>query len=233
MAVKRGRRGLQEEDRLAEIARLGLLLRELREAQGLSYDDVAAATHVRPHFLRAIEAGALEEIGAPIYIRGFVKTYCEYLLAMDLWRKFEVVLPQPEGLPAVGGCVRESLDINHPTPIFRRSSMIWVYILLLLAVLGAAYLLWSQPRDPGRGAGGFFLRTPPQSAEGPASGDAAVSGDIALPVEPVPANAPSADVRSADGGRTGAGASSPASADLSWMDGAAPQGGSPAGGSRN
>ncbi|MDR1885221.1 MAG: helix-turn-helix domain-containing protein [Synergistaceae bacterium] len=127
---------------------LGAHLRMLREAQGLSYDDVAKSTHVRPHILKAIEEGRIEAEAAPVYARGFTKTYCEFLMAMDLWKKYSGALPEesrPPGQDSDGTLI----ELNPPTPMFRRSSIIWVYIMLVIAVLGAAYLLWNQHSDPG------------------------------------------------------------------------------------
>ena len=131
-----------------EIKRLGGMLKALREAQGLTYDDVSVATHVRPHIIQAIENGTIGSVSAPVYARGFIKTYCEYLMASDLWKKYsQGKLSQDDsGEPAADG-EEEPVDIQHPTPIFRRSSIVWVYIILVMAVTGAAYLLWSQRRE--------------------------------------------------------------------------------------
>ncbi|MDR3333178.1 MAG: helix-turn-helix domain-containing protein [Synergistaceae bacterium] len=137
-----------------DLSILGANLRSLREAQGLSYDDVASSTHVRPHILQAIEEGRIENESPPIYARGFIKTYCDFLMAMDLWRKYSGGFQADE---SAGGSmpVADPIDLNHPTPVFRRASIIWVYIILVVAVLGAAFLLWNQQSGDG---GGFPLR---------------------------------------------------------------------------
>jgi cytoskeleton protein RodZ len=54
---------------------LGARLRAAREAQGLSLDDVARASHVPSAVLADIEAGRTERLGAPIYLRGYLRTY--------------------------------------------------------------------------------------------------------------------------------------------------------------
>jgi Uncharacterized protein conserved in bacteria len=54
-----------------ELQELGDSLRQLREAQGLSYEDIAEETHVRPFVLKAIEAGNIEELSGLVYARGF------------------------------------------------------------------------------------------------------------------------------------------------------------------
>jgi cytoskeletal protein RodZ len=203
--------------------KLGAQLRALREAQGLSYDDVASATHVRPHVIKSIENGTIEETAAPVYARGFMKTYCEYLMASDLWRKYSMGVPSSEEPGELDvEEPEEQIEIKHPTPIFRRSSIIWVYIIIVIAVLGAAYLLWSQPRQPGGVEGTFPLNAPYVSQDLPAQ---PVSGDesAAAPVSDDVPSVPSADVlpipepRSPDAAASND-ARQVASGDLSWMD---------------
>jgi hypothetical protein len=106
-----------------------------------------------------------------------VKTYCEYLLAGDLWRKYSCCLSSPDAIKPANE--ESAVDINHPTPIFRRSSIIWVYVLLVIAVLAAAFLLWSQQRDREGFEHGFFLRI--QDRERIASSDEVVSADSTAP----------------------------------------------------
>jgi transcriptional regulator with XRE-family HTH domain len=207
-----------------EIKRLGGMLKALREAQGLTYDDVSVATHVRPHIIQAIENGTIESISAPVYARGFIKTYCEYLMASDLWKKYsQGKLSQDDsGEPAIDEG-EEPVDIQHPTPIFRRSSIVWVYIILVMAVTGAAYLLWSQRRESGGSEDSFFLRFPrsasfdvpevSQATDGEVSGDAGyiVSRDGEfMGILPIPAPRSPDMAASRDGGAV-------ASGDLSWM----------------
>ena len=148
---------------------LGEQLRELREAQGMSYDDVAKSTHVRPHILKAIEEGRLEGIAAPVYVRGFVKTYCEFLMAHDLWKKYSARLSSLEPPRSSTGGILAPVDISHPRPVFRRTSIIWVYIILVIAVLGATFLLWNQHKNPEKAGNGFFLRFSSPQAEQPMS----------------------------------------------------------------
>jgi len=58
---------------------LGLYLRGLREAKGMSLDDIARSIRVgRPH-LEALEGDTLAELPAPVFVKGFIRAYCEYL----------------------------------------------------------------------------------------------------------------------------------------------------------
>ena len=160
-----------------EMKKLGAQLKALREAQGLSFEDVASGTHVRPHVIKSIESGTIEETVAPVYVRGFIKTYCEYLMASDLWRKYSLGIPSGDDSGEVNPEeTEERIEIKHPVPMFRRSSIIWVYIILVVAVLGAAYLLWSQSRQPG-GTETVFPLNPTVASTDVTETTAAVSGD--------------------------------------------------------
>lgn len=60
-------------------ATAGSLLKEAREARGLSLEEVAAATRVRVPYLEALEADALNQLPAPVYARGYLRTYAHLL----------------------------------------------------------------------------------------------------------------------------------------------------------
>ena len=54
-------------------------LRTAREAQNLTIQQIAQITNVRADHIRAIEEGNYDVFSAPVYIRGFVRTYCKIL----------------------------------------------------------------------------------------------------------------------------------------------------------
>ena len=58
---------------------LGTYLRELREAKGVSLDEIARATRVGRAHLEALEAEDLAELPAPVFVKGFIRAYCEFL----------------------------------------------------------------------------------------------------------------------------------------------------------
>src|SRR6516165_9015513 len=51
------------------------LLREAREAQHLTVEQVAEITKLRTDHIRALEEGNFEVFPAPVYARGVVRTY--------------------------------------------------------------------------------------------------------------------------------------------------------------
>lgn len=58
---------------------LGCRLYQLRQAQLLSLDEVAARTLIAPRVLGAIETGKLEELPEPIYVQGFIRRFADAL----------------------------------------------------------------------------------------------------------------------------------------------------------
>jgi transcriptional regulator with XRE-family HTH domain len=57
----------------------GGCLRALREGRGSSLDEVARATRVSVRQLDALEADRLDELPAPVFVRGFIRAYCQAL----------------------------------------------------------------------------------------------------------------------------------------------------------
>jgi transcriptional regulator with XRE-family HTH domain len=58
---------------------LGIRLRELRLAKGVSLDDIARSTRVGRRHLEALETGDWAELPAPVFVKGFIRAYCEFL----------------------------------------------------------------------------------------------------------------------------------------------------------
>jgi cytoskeletal protein RodZ len=58
---------------------VGSILKEARIAQHLTLEDVEKVTKIRAKFLDAIENDAYQLLPSPIYAKGFVKNYGEYL----------------------------------------------------------------------------------------------------------------------------------------------------------
>jgi cytoskeleton protein RodZ len=58
---------------------LGERFRTAREARGLTLSDVAEHIRIRSVYLAAIEDENWSAIGAPVYVRGFLRTYARFL----------------------------------------------------------------------------------------------------------------------------------------------------------
>ena len=58
---------------------IGDQLRAAREEQGLSLEDVGGELKIRTTHVLALEEGDFDKFDAPVFVRGFVRTYCRIL----------------------------------------------------------------------------------------------------------------------------------------------------------
>ena len=125
---------------------LGERFRAAREERGLSLSDVAEQIRIRSVYLDAIEEENWSAIGAPVYTRGFLRTYARFL-GLDPEAavvEFAGQVPeepphQPDGRPFVG------------VPSRDRSlrPFLWIAGLIAAALIAfVIYLYLSPPRAP-------------------------------------------------------------------------------------
>ena len=58
---------------------IGETLREARQARRVTLEDVARATKVKVDILEKLETDDTRDLAAPMYVRGFIKIYADYL----------------------------------------------------------------------------------------------------------------------------------------------------------
>jgi len=58
---------------------VGAYLREIRERQGISIDEIARSTRVLHHYLEVLESDDLASLPAPVFTKGFIRAYCQAL----------------------------------------------------------------------------------------------------------------------------------------------------------
>jgi len=63
----------------AVLAEVGAKLRLQRELLGLSLEDVERHTHIRAHYLQALEAGKLSDLPSPVQGRGMLSNYAIFM----------------------------------------------------------------------------------------------------------------------------------------------------------
>lgn len=154
---------------------LGTYLRELRSAKDVSLDEVTRATRVGRAHLEALEAEDLASLPAPVFVRGFIRAYCEFLQADPveaLSRYRELTGDRPHA--ATSGRLEPRAAGIGRAPVF--------VSLILLVVLGAALFVLNS----GRNSSSRVSRVP---ASAPAPG-ATVSTEPARPAPEPPAIAP-------------------------------------------
>lgn len=196
-----------EPDKVDEyIKELGNRLRSIREAQGFTVEEITDAIKIQSKYLYAIEAGELDKLPKGPYTRGFVRQYCEYLSAADIWQFYSQVLEKrtvKSPLPLDD----EDRDYAPPQTVFRHASYWWVYLLIAIPIIAAAWITWCY-RGEIRG-----LATSPMGG-----GTTAVtaSADKSADAEAKPGAEPLSADEAADAEQPSAGTDE---VDLSWMDG--------------
>jgi cytoskeletal protein RodZ len=98
---------------------VGQQLRQARLARNLELVEIAKATRIRSHYLRALEEGEFDILPSPAQVRGFLRTYAEFL-ELDAQALFALLSPTPaapvgeDATPAPAPAAGESGTI--PTP---------------------------------------------------------------------------------------------------------------------
>src|SRR5512136_2359183 len=85
---------------------IGSQLRQAREARSLSLDDIAQATHIKLHYLEALEADRFEALPSAAQLRGFLRAYAEFL-----------TIDSSELLKALDNDINVVTDIEVPPPV--------------------------------------------------------------------------------------------------------------------
>ena len=103
----------------SQLAQIGVFLRETREQQGKSLEDIAIRTYIRPQLLNGIESGDPELLPEPIFVQGFIRRYAENLglKGTDLSQQFSV-----DSIPSTPRPVRQSVPEDSPTTRLTRLS---------------------------------------------------------------------------------------------------------------
>lgn len=162
---------------------VGDQLRTAREAQKRDLRHVAEATKIRTDHLQALEAGDYSPFVAPVYIRGFVRTYAT-LLKLDVPKLMSALDEELAGTekfrepPALTPARRGPLDLvmlQLSRINWRKAKLALVAIPFLVVILVAVYA-WrhTQRSDPLAGLG-----PPVYQPTRPVSGDA-----LPLPAPP-------------------------------------------------
>lgn len=128
----------------ATTADIGATLRSSREALGISVEEAAWRTRIKPDYLRALEDERFEDIGHHAVARGHLHTYARYLgLEAD----------------ALSRAYRERFEQTQPSPIERLNEQVkeskrppkpkWLIAALVSTVVLVAASLTGVVRGPG------------------------------------------------------------------------------------
>ena len=76
----------------SQLAQIGAFLKENREKQSKSLQDIAVRTYIRPQLLSGIETGNPDMLPEPIFVQGFIRRYAAPLglKGIELAQQFTV-----------------------------------------------------------------------------------------------------------------------------------------------
>ncbi|MBI2766210.1 MAG: helix-turn-helix domain-containing protein [Chloroflexi bacterium] len=131
---------------------LGARLMRAREARGLTLEDAERDTRINRRYLQALEAEQFEVIPAPVYARGFLRSYSQYLGldAQEMLSLFPREDDHEQGAPETTAQAARS---NSGRPVPREP----------ISAVGPARPSWRKPGPPQRAAEG----RPPSRREAP------------------------------------------------------------------
>jgi cytoskeletal protein RodZ len=123
------------------MAALGERFRAAREARGLSLSDVAEQIRIRSVYLGAIEDENWTAIGAPVYTRGFLRTYARFL-GLDpeeVVEEFNRATASGPTHSTSGAAAPASVSRFHETRPRNLSPLIWIASLVAVALVGFVF----------------------------------------------------------------------------------------------
>ena len=115
-----------------KVSGLGALLKEGREKEGLSYEEMAQMTKLRPHTLKALEDEEWHLLPPCVFIKGFIQSYAKALGMEDsrLLNLYHRACPQVDAPPS---------ELIFP-PKRSKKGIIFVFAVLFGAIAVSVYL---------------------------------------------------------------------------------------------
>ena len=136
---------------------VGAYLRQLREARGVSLEEIARTTRVNAAYLRALEGDDLSELPPPVFTRGFIRAYCQTLgespdQALALFGPApapSTATPAPAPIDPGREAVASGRALGEPPPRNRGPVLISFVLLIVLGVaLFAVTMALQSGREP-------------------------------------------------------------------------------------
>ncbi|MDP8979091.1 MAG: DUF4115 domain-containing protein [Acidobacteriota bacterium] len=183
---------------------LGETLRQAREDQGLTLDEVATRTRINPKYLAAIEADSRELLPGMFFYRSFIHQYAG-LLSLDiapLDAEMDRILSAEKPLPLPGEVDADSATRATALAALgrdRRPMLLWVGVLFFV-LLGSSgfYTWWHKSRnldiagpsnvEHATVSAATARKTPPAAAQAP------IAKAVAPPAAPILADRVQLDI---------------------------------------
>lgn len=114
---------------------VGRLLRDQREARGLTVADIEKKIRIRRHYVEALEAGRFDLLPGAAYIPAFLRAY-----ATHVGLEPEKVLTAYQLSGAVP--IKRPIALPADFPIVEKRAPMGLAVLTILLVVGAGYGVW-------------------------------------------------------------------------------------------
>ena len=168
-------------------ASVGRILRDAREAQGVTLDDAAVRLRLTHRQVEAMERDDFESLGQPVFARGFVRNYARLLGLAP-----ESLLARMEGAPAEPPAVRPVEPMLPRSWLTSPWLILSLFGLLLIVAVPVGLYVWlnSEAEDaPGKPQATSAVQSPPvpgaATAPVAAPAEAAASAGEVAPTPPV------------------------------------------------
>jgi len=117
--------------------KLGEFLRAEREARGISLEQISADTRISLKMLQAIEEGNVKHLPAPVFVKGFLKSYAQRI-GLD---PEEVIIGYQDGIENLGAH-REAMEKFHQRLHPRAPRKKFFALLSVFGLLVAFTFVW-------------------------------------------------------------------------------------------
>jgi cytoskeletal protein RodZ len=123
---------------------IGNSLREARTRKGLDFPELEQGTKIRAKYLRALEDEAFETLPSATYVKGFLRTYADYLGLDGQLYVDEYNVRYGSGDEVLERRVRTSVNVRRPHVRRRRleSRLVWLTLLGIAIVTALVIAAW-------------------------------------------------------------------------------------------
>ena len=148
---------------------IGNSLREARLRRDLDFHELEQATKIRSKYLRALEDENFDQLPASTYVKGFLRTYADYLGLDGQLYVDEYNVRYPSGEEVLERRVRGSSPPRRPRKRHRRleSNVVWFALIGIAVVTALVIAAW---RYGGSGTQSLPLSHPATTASARAGG---------------------------------------------------------------
>ena len=120
---------------------VGRLLRDQREARGLSVADIEKRLRIRRNYVEAIESGRFDQLPGAAYIPAFLRAYAAHV-GLDpekVLTAYQLAGPVP---------IKRPVALPADFPLVEKRAPIGLAVLTVLLVVGAGYAVWRYLPHP-------------------------------------------------------------------------------------